>query len=137
MKPHRPSNDRVWGGFTLIEMSLVIFLLIAMMSTGLFFSSKIGEWRRARAASETLRGVYVAQRMYLADYPVTPVSALTQARLLKYLPNHPSSFPTIAALDGRTLQIKVNVSPPVIDSGDGTAYDPSGNPTDSLWDVGE
>lgn len=137
MKPLRPSNDRVLGGFTLIEMSLVIFILITLMSTGLFFSSKIGEWRRAREASETLRGVYVAQRMYLADYPVTPISSLTKARLLKYLPNHPSSFPTVKALDGRTLQIKVNVSPPVINAGDGTAYDPSGNPTDSLWDVGE
>jgi prepilin-type N-terminal cleavage/methylation domain-containing protein len=132
MKPRRPPN-----GFTLIEMSLVIFLIVFLATSGLFFSSKIGEWRRARLASETLRSVYVAQRMFLADHPVTAISALKPKNLLPYIPNHPATFPTIKALDGSTLQINVAVSPPIVDAGDGTAYDPSGNPTDSLWDVGE
>ncbi len=107
------------------------------MSTGLFFSNKIGEWKRARHASETLRSVYAAQRMFLADYPITPVASLTRTELLRYIPNRPAVFPTVKSLDGSMLQIKVTVSPPIVDAGDGTAYDPSGNPTDSLWDVGE
>lgn len=124
-------------GFTLIEMSLVIFLLIAMMSAGLFCSTAISDWKQGRAASETLRGAYVAQRTYLADYPTTDISTLTRTMLLPYLPDHPASFPTVTSLDNRTLNIKVSVSPPVVDNGDGSYYDPSGQPDDSLWDVGE
>lgn len=123
--------------FTLVEMSLVIGLLIALMTTGFYFSTAISDWKKGRAASETLRSAYVAQRTYLADYPTTDVSLLTRATLLGYLPNSPSSFPTVETLDGRTLQVSVSVSPPVVDNGDGSSYDPSGNPSDSLWDVGE
>jgi len=118
-------------------MSLVIGLLIALMTTGFYFSTAISDWKKARAASETLRSAYVAQRTYLADYPTTDVSTLTRPILLDYLPNAPSSFPTVETLDGRTLQVLVSVSPPVVDNGDGSTYDPSGNPSDSLWDVGE
>ncbi|MCU0796863.1 MAG: type II secretion system GspH family protein [Akkermansiaceae bacterium] len=123
-------------GFTLVEMSLVIFLLIALMSTGMFASSAITKWQAGKAASETLRGVYVAQRTYLADYPTTAVSALTRTALLPYLPDRPATFPTITGLDGVARDIRVTVSPPVIIQGSGT-YDPSGNSKDSLWDVGE
>jgi type II secretory pathway pseudopilin PulG len=131
-------SDRIPSrAFTLIEMSLVIFLLIALMTTGLYFSSAIGDWKRGRDASEVLRAAYVAQRTYLADYPTTDVSTLTRAKILGYLPQSPASFPTILSLDDRVLQVKVSVSPPVADNGDGTAYDPSGKPNDSLWDVGE
>ncbi len=129
-----PSSIR---GLTLIEMSLVIFLLIALMSTGLFFTSAISNWKRGREASEKLRAVYVAQRTYLADYPLTSVSSLTTTLLLPYLPGSPASFPTVTSLTGTTLNIKVTVSPPVVDAGNGTTYDPSGNTKDSLWDVGE
>jgi type II secretory pathway pseudopilin PulG len=131
------NTHRSPGGFTLIEMSLVIFVLIALMTTGLFFSSAISNWKRGRDASETLRGAYIAQRMYLADYPTTAVTSLTRTLLRPYLPNVPATFPTVTALDGRTLQIKVDVSPPVVDNGNGTTYDPSGKPDDSLWDVGK
>ena len=131
------SGTRPIFWFTLVEMSLVIGLLIALMSTGFYFSSAISDWKRGRAASETLRSAYVAQRTYLADYPTTDVSTLTRSQLLPYLPNSPSTFPTVETLDGNTLQVSVSVSPPVVDNGDGTAYDPSGNPSDSLWDVGE
>ena len=130
------SSQRPAGGFTLIEMSIVIFVLIALMSTGLFYSTADSQWRRGRDASDVLRAAYVAQRLYLGDYPTTAVSSLTRTQLRPYLPNAPATFPTVLALDGRTLNVKVSVSPPVVDNGDGTIYDPSGKPDDSLWDVG-
>jgi type II secretory pathway pseudopilin PulG len=132
---HSLRNRR--SGVTLIEMTLVIFLLIALMSTGLFFSGKISEWKSGREASETLRGVYSAQRLYLADNPTTTVSSLTTALLLPYLPNRPATFPTITSLTNTTLTVRVTVSPPTINNGSGGSYDPSGNSKDSLWDVGE
>ncbi len=97
-------------GFTLLEMTIVIMVLIALISTGLFVNTKMDEWKLGRAASETLRQVYTAQRMFLADNPTRLVSAITNT---------------------------VNVSPPVINAGSGVPYDPSGDNRDSLWDVGE
>lgn len=132
-----PPHPAILRGVTLIEMSLVIFLLIALMSTGLFFSSAISTWKKGRDASEVLRAAYVAQRTFLADYPIYAISSLTRSQLLPYMPGAPASFPTVTALDGGVLQVKVNVSPPVVDAGNGTAYDPSGKTNDSLWDVGE
>jgi type II secretory pathway pseudopilin PulG len=129
-------STRKPGGFTLVEMSLVIFMLIALMGTGMFASSAISKWQAGRAASETLRAVHVAQRTYLADYPTTAVTALTRTALLPYLPDRPATFPKITGLDGVERDIRVTVSPPVIIQGTGT-YDPSGNSKDSLWDVGE
>jgi len=125
------------AGFTLIEMSLVIFLLIALMTTGIMFSSAVGKWKAGREASEILRGVYVAQRTYLADHPTVAVSTLTHAKLLPYLPTKDTSFPQVSGLDGASKAIKVTVSPPVVLDGGGGVYDPSGDPKDSLWDVGE
>lgn len=124
-------------GFTLIELSLVIGLLIALMSTGIFFSSAIGTWKAGRDASETLRSVYVAQRTFLADHPTTAMSTVSRSDLLPYIPGKPQSFPTVEGLDGATRDIKVTVSPPVVIDNSGVTYDPSGKPDDSLWDVGE
>lgn len=124
-------------GFTLIELSLVVGLLIALMSTGIFFSSAIGTWKAGRDASETLRSVYVAQRTYLADHPTTSISSVSRSDLLPYIPGKPTTFPTVEGLDSVTRDIKVTVSPPVIIDNSGVTYDPSGKPDDSLWDVGE
>ncbi|WP_193211052.1 type II secretion system protein [Luteolibacter marinus] len=128
-------------GFTLIEMSLVIFVLITLMTTGFYSSSVIGDWKKAREGSETLRTVYVAQRTFLADSPTTAVTSITPAMLLPYLPNGLTTFPTAKALDGTRLYVRVNVSPPYLTATSGgtggTKYDPSASPTDSLWDVGE
>jgi prepilin-type N-terminal cleavage/methylation domain-containing protein len=137
MKPPHHQTKRELKGFTLVEMSLVLFLLVALMSTGLYFSTAVNDWKAGRTASETLRSVYVAQRTYLADHPTTPVSSLTENLLRPYLPNTPSTFPKIQGLDGVVRSIKVTVSPPVIINGSGGTYDPSGKPKDSLWDVGE
>lgn len=120
---------------------MVILVLLTLISAGFYASTSYRDWSRAREASETLRGVYVAQRTYLADNPTTPVSSLTQALLLPYLPDSPATFPTGRSLTGATLTIRVNVSPPIMTTTTGgtagTAYDPSGSSTDSLWDVGE
>lgn len=123
-------------GFTLIEMTVVICVLITLMSTGLYFSSKISDWQAGKEAAEQLRGVYAAQRMYLADHPTTAVTNLNTANLIPYLPNNPGAMPTVLSLDDAELGINVTVSPPVLTLG-GAVYDPSGSSSDSLWDVGE
>ena len=135
------SPRRSQRAFTLLEMSIVIMVLLALMKIGLFTSSKMDEWKLGRSASETLRGVYSAQRMYLADNPTTAPSALTDALLLPYMANNAGGaltvMPKVKSLAGASLGISVNVTPPVINAGSGVAYDPSGSNKDSLWDVGE
>ena len=130
--------------FTLLEMTIVIMVLLALMKIGLFTSTKMDEWKLGRSASETLRGVYAAQRMYLADNPTTAPSALTEALLLPYMANNAAgvltTLPKVKSLTGANLSILVNVTPPVINDGSGATYDPSATPPnykDSLWDVGE
>jgi len=123
--------------FTLLEMTIVIMVLIALISTGLFVNNKMDEWKLGRAASETLRQVHTAQRMFLADNPTRLVSSITAADIIPYLPGNMTALPTVKSLTGAQLGILVNVSPPVINAGSGTAYDPSGDNRDSLWDIGE
>lgn len=128
-------------GFTLIEMSLVIFILIALLSFGFGLSSAITNWKLGRAGSEALRTVYTAQRTYLADHPTTAVGALTHDMLRPYMPNGTAAIPTCTSLTNSQLFVRVNVSPPVLTATAGgvagVTYDPSGRPNDSLWDVGE
>jgi prepilin-type N-terminal cleavage/methylation domain-containing protein len=136
-RPFRRSKK----AFTLLEMTIVIMVLLALTKIGLFTSAKMDEWKLGRAASETLRGAYAAQRMYLADNPTTAPSALTDALVLPYMANNATGaltvMPKVKSLTGASLGILVNVSPPVINAGTGVAYDPSGSNKDSLWDVGE
>lgn len=137
----KPSHTTEARGFTLIEMSIVIFVLLALMTSGFFVNNVVGQWKLGRDASETLRTAYVAQRTYLADNPTVPLSSLTPAMLLPYLPNNPSTFPTATSLESATLYARVNVSPPYMTTTSGgvagTRYDPSKTTSDSLWDVGE
>lgn len=137
MKAFKHSSTQLKRGFTLIEMSLVIAVLITLMTSGIFFSSAIGTWNAGRLASETLRSVYVAQRTYLADHPTTALSTLTEAKLIPYLPDQSSTFPKVKGLDSTLRSVNVTVSPPVVKDTSGNIYDPSGDPKDSLWDVGE
>jgi len=124
-------------GFTLLEMSLVIGILLALVGSGFYVGNKVGQWRLGREAAEVLRTVHAAQRMYLADNPTTPVSSITHAMLIPYLPRGATEMPTVTSLDGTELAILVTVSPPVVDGGGGKAYDPSGSPHDGLWDIGK
>lgn len=131
------ASIRAGKGFTLLEMSIVIMVLLALIKTGLFVTRKMDEWKLGREASETLRTVYSAQRMYLADNPTVAVSSITSTNIIPYLPNQATTMPTVKSLVGTNLSIIVNQTPPVINAGSGTTYDPSGNSKDSLWDVGE
>ena len=124
------------SAFTLLEMTIVIMMLLALIGTGLFVSGGMNEWKLGRTASETLREVYSAQRMYLADHPTVAVESITPAEILPYLRNSATSLPTVKSMTGADLSIRVNESPPVITDGSNT-YDPSGSNRDSLWDVGE
>jgi prepilin-type N-terminal cleavage/methylation domain-containing protein len=135
MKPPYASANRQ-SGFTLLEMSIVIMMLMALLSMGIYTSRKTDEWKLARAASESLRTVHTAQRMYFADYPTALKKDLTVEKLLPYMPNN-AAMPTVKSATGATLNIIVKEFPPVIDAGGGSPYDPSGSNEDSLWDVGK
>ena len=138
MNPYRPFHLRQrLRAFTLLEMTLVIMVLLGLIGIGMYSTTAIKTWRLGRQASESLRTVYTAQKLYLSDNPTASVTALTGALLIPYLPNKATAMPTVTSLTGTTLNIKVTVFPPVVDNGAGVAYDPSGSSTDSLWDVGE
>ena len=131
--PFRPAPQ----AFTLLEMTVVIMVMMSLIAVGLSVSGGSKKSMLAREASESLRTVYTAQRLFLSDNPLTPISSLTPELLLPYLPNQAAAIPTVKSLTGTTLQIKLNVFPPVVNNGADAAYDPSGNSKDSLWDVGE
>jgi len=131
-------------GFTLLEMTMVISVMLLLITIGLKSSNAFKNYKVAREASDILRTVYVAQRTYLADNPTTAMSAITPALLLPYVQNGPAVFPTGRSLTGQNLNIFVGVSPPyftttavVSGTTQPSRYDPSGSNTDSLWDVGE
>lgn len=132
MKGHRIRN-----GFTLVEMTVVIMVIMTLLGTGLYVSKQYGDWQLGRAAAENLRTVYAAQRLYLADNPTAVIANITNSQIIPYLPNRATTMPTVKSLTGATLTIRVNVSPPNINIGSGGVYDPSGSTTDSLWDVGQ
>lgn len=147
MKPSRPSRFPSQG-FTLLEMTVVMLVMLTLVSIGVLGSRKMDEWKAGRAGSESLRAVYSAQRMYLADNPTTPVANLTEALLIPYLPNVTTPTPaTLVAALGTTLSFgstpaalsfrftDANVTPHFTLSG--VRYDPSGSFTDLLWDVGQ
>ncbi|MCW1884466.1 type II secretion system GspH family protein [Luteolibacter flavescens] len=132
------------SGFTLLELTMVISVMLLLITVGLKANSGFKNWKLAREASDTLRTVYVAQRTFLADNPTVPVTSLTHAQLLPYIQNSPAAFPTATAINGSALNIFVGVSPPfftttgvVSGTNPPVRYDPSGSLTDSLWDVGE
>jgi len=138
MNPLRPSPSRLKPpAFTLLEMTIVIMVMLALVGTGVMVSGSIKNWQRGREASETLRTVYTAQRLYLSDNPTVAVTALTDALLLPYMANNPATMPTVKSLTDTTLTVKITQFPPVINNGSGGTYDPSGSTKDSLWDVGE
>lgn len=132
MKGHKIGN-----GFTLVEMTVVIMVIMTLLGTGLYVSKQYGNWQLGRAAAENLRTVYAAQRMYLADNPTAVITNITNSQIIPYLPNRATTMPTVKSLTGATLTIRVNVTPPNINNGSGGVYDPSGSTTDSLWDVGQ
>ena len=141
MRAKRPFRSQL-PALTLLELTVVLLVLLTLMATGFYVTTQVQDWRAGREAAETLRTVYTAQRMYLADHPTEPVTDLTMDKLLGYLPNKTLDgdeniiAPTVSSLNETALTIVVDASPPYLAEG-GARYDPSGNPTDGVWDVGE
>lgn len=136
MKTHcRPSSTA--PGLTLVEMTIVLMILLALISTGVMTFNNVRDWKLGRLASESLRTVHSAQRMFLADHPTRLVATITEADILPYMPGDPDSLPTVKSLDDQDLSIIVSEFPPYFDDSGGVRYDPSGSTSDSLWDVGE
>jgi len=133
-------------GFTILEVTIVILILLTV--TGVFFgtSGNINQWRTAQSAGLTLRQVEVAQRQFLADNPQVNIANVTQANVANYLsgvnvnlpPGTQPTLPQVLDLNGNVLSYDVTRSPPVfLVQGTTTIYDPEGNPNDGLWDVGK
>ena len=129
---------RVWTrthGFTLIEISLVIALMLGLITLGGFSFTMVQEWNQGKTASLGLQAVYSAQRSYLADRPTADITTVAPADLVPYLPTGWSAMPTATGLKGETLTLDTTVMPPVFKNG-GSNYDPSKTQKDGLWDIG-
>ena len=70
------------SGVTLIELTVVIFVILSIMGATMYFAGNIGEWNKGKKASAALREVYVAQRSYLADNPRKPINSINSPFLL-------------------------------------------------------
>jgi len=130
-------KKRSTRGTTLIELSITIGVLILLASIVSLGVGPYIAFRDGRASGEMLRSVKAAQLMYLADNPSTPIASLNSTLLTPYMPN--GTWPTLPTVTGKgkgVPTINCAVFPPVATFG-GTAYDPSGSPTDGLWDVGQ
>jgi len=123
-------------GFTLIEISLVIGLLLGLTTLVGFNVTAVRKWQLAKDASMSLQAVYAAQRAYLADHPTVNVGQVTSAQLQAYLPQGWSTMPVFAGEEGESLLLDHSVMPPRL-LHNAAVYDPSGSGTDGLWDTGK
>lgn len=123
-------------GMSLLEISLVIFLILGLAALFMGMAFPISDWRKAKNAGLDLQAVYTAQKTYLADHPTQAVSTITSAQLIPYLPNNMAAIPTPEGLGGATLTIDFTVIPPLLKNG-ASVYDPSGKSDDGLWDAGK
>ena len=118
---------------TIVELSVVIMVMTILISTVTFSISAYKNWQKGLQAGETLKAVYQAQRLYLADNPTTQVANLTNADIIPYLPTGMAAMPTVTGLDGVAYNINVTVSPPTI-----IGYeDQSKSADDGQWDAGK
>ena len=122
------------GGFTLVELSVTIAVMLVLAGIVGISVGSFAAYRDGRSAGEMLRSVKAAQLLYLADNPSTPIANLTQANLLPYMPN--GAWPTLPKVSAATPTINCAVFPPVAVLA-GAAYDPSTTTADGLWDVGK
>jgi prepilin-type N-terminal cleavage/methylation domain-containing protein len=127
----KPVHSR--SGFTLVELSVTIGVILVLIGTASLGIKPYLDYRDGRSAGEMLRSVKAAQLMYLSDNPSIPITSLTQALLLPYMPN--GTWPILPPVGAVAPTINCTVFPPVADLS-GTPYDPSGSNTDGLWDVG-
>ena len=135
MKLHsRPARHN--GGFTLIEISLVIGLLLGLATFAGMNIAAVRDWQRGKDASVSLQAVFAAQRAYLSDHPTVDISGVPTDQLLPYLPQGWTAMPTVLSLDNESLSVDHTVMPPLLMLGS-SVYDPSSNGSDGLWDVGQ
>ena len=134
MKTH-PSQEKR-RGFTLIEISMVIGLLLALTTFATMNVSAVRDWQRGKDAAISLQAVFAAQRAYMADHPTAEIADVSSVDLQTYLPQGWASIPTATSLRGETLTVNHLVMPPQWQLGV-TVYDPSGNGSDGLWDTGQ
>ena len=124
------------AGFTLLEISLVIALMLSLsMLAGVTIQS-IQEWNKAKTAALSLQAVYAAQRSYLADHPTTDIQNVSSSDLAPYLPEGWSTMPTAVGLEDESLTVNHKVMPPYLTAGT-SRYDPSKTQSDGLWDAGQ
>jgi prepilin-type N-terminal cleavage/methylation domain-containing protein len=122
------------SGFTLVEMTVVIAVILVLVGIGSLSVKPYYDYRDGRTAGEMLRAVKAAQMMYLSDNPSTAVTTLTQTLLTPYMPN--GAWPTLPVVGGVSPTINCTVFPPVALL-NGITYDPSATTNDGLWDVGQ
>ncbi len=136
MKPSNCLRRRFKArGFSLIEITLVIGLMLGLLAIGGFSMDAIQDWNKGKNAALALQAVYSAQRSYMADHPTADISTIESDTLKAYLPVGWSAMPTMTGLDDQALTLDHAVMPPVFLSGS-TPYDPSKTTKDGLWDVG-
>ena len=123
-------------GFTLIEISMVIALILGLTAIAGLSISSVTVWKKGRTASLALEAVYVAQRSYLADHPASTLQGISSATLTTYLPAGWHVMPVMTGLDGEALVVGYGTMPPIFLNGI-NRYDPSQSTSDGLWDVGE
>jgi len=132
---HSPRANSLRRGFTVVEITLTIALLVSLAMLTLSAVNPLGSWRAGKEAGVLLQAVYAAQKTYLADNPNADITQVSAAQLIPYLSTGASQMPTSTALNGSALTVNFNVMPPVWLNGS-QVYDPSGSSTDGLWDVG-
>lgn len=131
---HASSPRRRERGFTLMEISLVIALMLGLMSLITMNVSAVSDWQKGKDASLSLQAVFSAQRAYMADHPTASIATVTSTQLVAYLPQGWSAMPTFTSLQSQALTLDHTVMPPRLLLGN-AAYDPSGNTSDGLWDT--
>jgi prepilin-type N-terminal cleavage/methylation domain-containing protein len=133
----RPISSRSRSGFTLVEMTVAIAMILVLAGVASLGIKPYYAFQDGRNAGEILRSVKAAQLMYLSDNPSALLTGLTlgsSGNLTPYMPNGTS--PTLPKVNGLQPTINCTVFPPVAVLS-GATYDPSGSPTDGLWDVGQ
>jgi type II secretory pathway pseudopilin PulG len=151
-------NPQTEKGVTLIEMSIVILTILLLIGLAIPSTQWINGWRAGKLASENLRAIYAAQRMYISDNPLNnivppfvptgpaPAPQTLNDAIAGYLPPvYGGVMPTILDIDDTALSVNFTVAPPRVEKS-GVPYDPSvpagaaadhPSRSDGLWDVGQ
>lgn len=132
----RAAQQRRRAGFSLIEISLVISLMLGLAAIVGFNIAAMQAWQAGKTASLNLQAVYAAQRSFMADHPSADIATVPKEQLQGYLPDGWSTLPVFVSLDYDALELDHTSMPPRLFLS-GTLYDPSDNTSDGLWDVGQ